>query len=192
MKNNNLVIGKIRTSFGVKGFVKIMNFSGEKDHFFELKEVVLQNGKIREKKKIEEVLPHGNNLVIRFEGIHTPEAAKKYINWEMWVSRENACALGEGEYYLADLYGSALVSTPEKGSKVYGRVKSVICECGTTDFLEVESIGKDLDAGGSEDEKDLTGKEGKKVFLVPFTNKFVGKVDTENKTIELLEEWIIP
>jgi 16S rRNA processing protein RimM len=132
MENNSLVIGKIRTSFGVKGFVKIINFSRENDHFYNLKEVILQSNKVREKKRIEEVLLHGNNLIIKFEGIHTPEQAKKYINWEMWVPREEACALGEGEYYLADLYGSALVSTPEKGSIVYGKVKSVICDCGTT------------------------------------------------------------
>ena len=177
-KNNNLAIGKIRTSFGVKGFVKIISFSGENDHFYNLEEVILQNGRIREKKKIEEVLLHGNDLVIKFEGIRTPEEAKKYINWEMWVSRDKICALGQGEYYLADLYGSALISTPEKGSIVYGKVKSVICDCAASDFLEIEGT--------------KTGEEKEKVFLIPFINKFIGKVDTVNKTIELLEEWIIP
>ena len=177
LKNNNLAIGKIRTSFGVKGFVKIISFSGENDHFYNLEEVILQNesARIREKKKIEEVLLHGNDLIIKFEGIHTPEEAKKYINWEMWVSRDKVCALREGEYYLADLYGTTLVSAPEKGSIVYGKVKSVISDSGTTDFLEVEAVG-----------------EKNKVFLIPFMNKFIGKVDIANKTIELLEEWIIP
>ena len=178
LKNNNLAIGKVRTSFGVKGFVKILSFSGEIDHFYDLEEVILQNNKIREKRKIEQVLQHGNDLVIKFEGIHTPEQARKYINWEMWVPREKVCALDEGEYYLADLYGSTLISTPEKGSIVYGTVKSVICDAGAADLLEIEAV--------------VEGEDKTKIFLIPFINKFVGKVDTANKTIELLEDWIIP
>jgi len=178
LKNNNLAIGKIRTSFGVKGFVKVISFSGENDHFYNLEEVILQNNRIREKKKIEEVLLRENDLIIKFEGIQTPEEAKKYINWEMWVPREKVCALGEGEYYLADLYGCTLISTPEKGSIVYGKVKSVICDCGTADLLEVEAVEAEEDKN--------------KVFLIPFINKFIGKVDIANKTIELLEEWVIP
>ena len=178
-KDNNLAIGKIRTSFGVKGFVKIISFSGENDHFHNLKEVILQNSrKIREKKIIEEVSLHGNDLIIKFEDIHTPEEAKKYINWEIWVSRDKVCALREGEYYLADLYGCTLISTSEKGSKVYGKVKSVICDSGTSDLLEIENLE--------------TKEDKKKIFLIPFLNKFIGKIDIENKTIELLEEWIIP
>ena len=183
LKNNNLAIGKIRTSFGVKGFVKVISFSGENDHFYDLEEVILQNNKIREKKKIEEVSLHGNDLIIKFEGIHTPEEAKKYINWEMWVPREKVCALGEGEYYLADLYGCTLIGTPEKGSLVYGKVKSVICDYGTSDLLEIET---------DEIETSKQGEDKAKVFLIPFLNKFIGKVDLKNKTIELLEEWIIP
>jgi len=177
LKNNSLAIGKVRTSFGVKGFVKILSFSGESDHFYDLEEVILQNNRIREKKKIEKILQHGNDLVIKFEGIHTPEEAKKYINWEIWVPRDKVCALGEGEYYLADLYGSSLISTPEKGSIVYGKVKSVICDAGTADLLEIEA--------NIEEDKS-------KIFLIPFISKFIGKVDIENNTIELLEDWIIP
>ena len=175
LKNNNLAIGKIRTSFGVKGFAKIISFSGENDHFYNLEEVILQNNRIREKKRIEEVLLHGKDLIIKFEGIDTLEEAKKYINYEIWAPREKVCALREGEYYLADLYGSTLISASEKGSVVYGKVKSVICDSGVSDFLEIEPEGID-----------------KKTFLIPFINKFIGKVDIANKTIELLEEWIIP
>ncbi len=177
-KNNNLAIGKIRTSFGLKGFVKVISFSGENSHFYNLQEVILENGRIREKKKIENVSLHGNDLIIKFEGIKTPEEARKYINWEIWVPREKACALGEGEYYISDLYGSALISSAEKGSVIYGKVKSVIYDYGLTDLLEIESTE--------------TGEKEKKTFLIPFINKFIGKIDTENKTIELLEEWIIP
>ena len=193
LKNNNLAIGKIRTSFGVKGFVKIISFSGENDHFYKLEEVILQSDRIREKKKIEEVSIHGNDLILKFKDIHTPEEAKKYINCEIWVPRENVCALGEGEYYLADLSGCTLISTPEKGAIVYGKVKSVICDCGASDLLEIETAktGKAKTGEDKAAEANPT-KANTEVFLIPFLSRFIGKVDIANKTIELLEDWIIP
>lgn len=39
---DEIAIGKIRTSHGVKGFLKVLSFSGETEHFFDLKEFVLK------------------------------------------------------------------------------------------------------------------------------------------------------
>ncbi|MCK5197610.1 MAG: 16S rRNA processing protein RimM, partial [Spirochaetales bacterium] len=45
---DEIAIGKIRTSHGVKGFLKVLSFSGETEHFLELKEFVLKkNGKTK-------------------------------------------------------------------------------------------------------------------------------------------------
>lgn len=170
---NSLVTGKIRTSFGIKGYVKIYNFSGESEHFFKLKQVTLKKGDKSLEKKIEGIKAHGKDLVIKFQGIETPEEAKKYIDWEIWVPREKASPLHEGEFYTADFYGCSLIEPETK--KVYGKVVSILYESGTTDYLEIES----------------SLEEGKK-FLIPFCNQYIGEVDIEKKTIELLAEWIIP
>lgn len=170
---NSLVTGKIRTSFGIKGYVKIYNFSGETNHFFNLKQVTLKKGDKSLERKIEDIKAHGKDLVIKFQGIETPEEAKKYIDWEIWVPREKASPLYDGECYTADLYGCFLVEPETK--KVYGKVVSVLYESGVSDYLEIES----------------SLEKGKK-FLIPFHNQFIGEVDVEKKTIELLTEWIIP
>lgn len=181
--NRNLAIGKIRTSFGVKGYMKVQNFSGETEHFFRLEEISLENGKLREKKRIESVSIHGSDLILKFEGIDSPEEARKYIDWEIWVPRSMASSLGEGEYYIADLCGCTLtgISHGETagGTKVYGKVRSVLYESGTCDYLEIES-------------EETDEKNKKKIFLVPFRKEFIGRVDTESRTIELLADWIIP
>ena len=39
---DDIAIGKIRTSHGVNGFVKVLSFSGQTDHFLKLKEFVLK------------------------------------------------------------------------------------------------------------------------------------------------------
>ena len=163
-----LAIGKIRTSHGVKGYVRIINFSGEKEHFFSLDEVSLESGTGRVRIKIEHIKENRNDILIKFAGIDTPEEAKKYINHEIWVPRENASVLREGEYYFADLCSCFLVT----GDKYHGKVKSVI-DGGAGNLLEVESPEK-------------------KVFLVPFRNEFIGEINIKLKTIELTAEWIIP
>ena len=180
-QNRKLVIGKIRTSYGVKGHVKIFNFSGENDHFFNLEKISLEQGNRKEILKVENVFAHGNDLILKFEGIESPEEAKKYIGWEIWVPRENASVLRDGEYYIADLYGCELVGVSADGEepRLYGVVRSVLYESGTSDYLEIES-------------GELDDKNRKKVFLIPFRKEFIGKVDTAGRTIELLAEWIIP
>ncbi|MDX9801246.1 MAG: ribosome maturation factor RimM [Spirochaetia bacterium] len=180
-ENKNLAIGKVRTSFGVKGHVKIVNFSGESRHFLDLEEISLKYRERSVKKIIEDVSLHGSDVIIKFRGIDTPEDAKKFIDWEIWVPREKACPLYEGEYYLSDLYGCTLVSekTGENSAKVYGKVISVLSESGADDFLEIES-------------SELDEKDRKKIFLVPFKSEFLGNVDIDAGTIELLTEWIIP
>jgi len=177
----NLAIGKVRTSFGVKGHVKILNFSGESGHFFKLEEISLKYRERSVKKTIENVSLHGSDIIIKFKGIDTPEDARKLIDWEIWVPREKACPLEEGEFYFSDLYGCTLIGTEtaEQPAKIYGTVKSVLSESGSDDFLEIESI-------------DFNEKNRKKVFLVPFKSEFLGKIDIEAGTIELLTEWIIP
>jgi len=189
LQSKNLAIGKIRTSFGVKGHVKILNFSGESSHFLKLDIISLEKGQLREKRKIENISVHGADIIIKFEGIDTPEDARKYIDWEIWVPREKASKLKKGEYYIADLIGCTLVP-PKKAAEaaavpapavpaVYGKIISILDGAGINDLLEVESPDPDE-------------KNGKKVFLIPFRSEFIGQVDIEAGTVELTAEWIIP
>ena len=167
-----LVTGKIRTSYGVKGYMKVLSYSGDKDHFSGLKTITLRCGEREFGKKIEDVRTANRDILIKLEGIDSPEEAQKYRNCEILIPRENASKCREGEFYIADLNGCSIV----KDGKNYGKVISVITNS-SSDLLEVES-------------SELTEKGRKKVFLVPFRKEFTGEVDISKKEIELLAEWI--
>lgn len=165
--NDFIAIGNIRTSHGVKGLLKVRSYSGETDHFFELEEVTLKDRRGREKRfDVERCLLNGKELLMKLKGIDSREAGKFYANWEVWVPREKAAPLDEGEFYYADLLGSRLYH----GDVTLGRVVNV-CDGGGGTLIQVER------------------PEGEK-FFVPFRKEFIGEVDIESGAIELLEIWV--
>jgi len=162
-----IAIGKIRTSHGVKGFVKIVSFSGETEHFLQLSNLLLKKDKLEKLYIIEEIKPLGDSLIIKFDGIDTPEKAKTLSGWEIWVPRENAASLSDGEYYHADL---GLCDLYVDG-KVIGHVKSIL-EGGGGELFEVERTSGEI-------------------VLVPFIDEFIGDISIEDKRIELKNTWIL-
>lgn len=164
---SELAIGRIRTSFGVRGHLKVLPYSGETDHFRQLDSVVLSSGSRRKELAVEEVFEQGRDLIIKLSGVDAPEEARTYNGWDILVSRDKAAPLEEGEYYLADLVGC---SVSHSGNAV-GKVIAVV-EGGGGDLLEVER------------------PDGSRCFI-PFRKEFIGAVDTSGGEIELLAEWIL-
>ena len=166
---DKIAIGKVRTSTGVRGYFKILSFSGEFDHFKKLKGKQLEFVKDRKVRTlgVEDVRMSGANLTMKVCGIDSPEEAKKLSGWEIITERANAAVLKPGEYYNKDLCGCSLVDTD---GKAIGTVKSV-CENSVSELLEVET------------------EDG--IRMIPFMNRYVGEVDIEAGTIELIEEWLL-
>jgi len=162
-----IAIGKIRTSHGVHGFVKIVSFSGETNHFFDLKKVLLKSEKMEKEYKIEEMKPMGGSVIIKFDGIDNPEKAKSLSGFEIWVPRESAAALSDGEYYHADLIQCSIQFEDE----IIGHVKSLLEGGGGELFEVVKTSGETV--------------------LIPFRDEFIGDISIEKKLIELKTRWIL-
>ncbi|MDC7220747.1 MAG: ribosome maturation factor RimM [Spirochaetales bacterium] len=168
-----LAIGSIRTSHGVKGLLKVRSFSGETDHFFDLKEVTLRDKRGRTRNfAVERMALNGKDLLMKLRGVDTPELGKTFSGWEIWVPRELAASCDEGEYYFADLVGCRLYHE----DKTLGTVLALTDGGGGT-LMEVE--------------RPAPAEEGEKPgrFYVPFRKEFIGKVDVTEKTVELLVLW---
>src|SRR6056297_2843448 len=163
---DKLAVGIVRTSHGVQGYVKVKSYSGETAHFSEMREVLLIKNKREKAYRIESVKSIHDGVLIKFEGIDTPEAGKLLAGYEIWVERAASAPLAEGEFYAADVIGCHLYF---QGTDV-GEVKAII-ENGATDLLEVKV------------------KEGTRI--VPLTEQFIGKIDVEERTIELKDEWVL-
>lgn len=162
-----IAIGLIRKPHGLKGFMKVTVFSGDLDHFSTLKEFTLQREDRTRQCVVQKVQDIGGELLVKIQGIDSPEAARVYNGWEIWVDRSMAAPLGEQEYYWADLHGCELVYD---GSPV-GQVVSMI-EGPQADLFEVR-------------------KNDGSLCYVPFLDEYVGSVDVKARRIELRVDWIL-
>lgn len=163
---DEIAIGKIRTSHGVLGFLKVLSFSGQTEHFLELKEFVLKkNGKTKVL-AVESIRASGSTIFVKLEGIDSPEVGKTYAGWEIWATRKFAAPLEPGEYYLNDLNGCKIVNS----GKILGRIIG-ISENRINDLLEVKT------------------ENG--VFIIPFKDEFIGDVDIASHKVELKAVWLL-
>lgn len=160
-----LAIGKLTKPFGVKGGIKALSFSGESAHFLKLRkqkiELRCKNGEILDAMvRLAEM--KGDVIVMYFQGYDTPEKVAKIRGCELWVDRRLASPLEEGEFYMADLIGCTLLykKTP------VGQVIS---------FFEAAQIILEI--------QPVQGK----AFYIPFSGVFIGNINPEQKTIELLD-----
>jgi len=161
-----IATGLIRSSHGVRGFLKVFTYSGEHQHLMELKEVTVKHGSREKIFSVEEVKPFQDGALIKLQGIDSPEEGRIYSNWEIWVERSDAAKLSAGEYYYADLCGSDVVC----GGEVVARVVSV----GATAASELLEVANE-----------------RGTFFIPFVDEFIGEVSVEEKTIELKERRLV-
>jgi 16S rRNA processing protein RimM len=164
------VAGIAASPHGLKGFIKIRPLSGELDHLLALKSVRIRLGTKEKVYMIEESQEVHAAVLMKFQGIDTPEEAKKLTGGELLVDRSQAVPLYDDEYYIEDL----------KGVKVF---------LGGFEGTEIGEITDIMEGGGAELAEIRLANGEKK--LVPFRNEFFGDVDVEKKQAILLQDWIL-
>ena len=163
-----IAVGRVQTSHGLKGYLKVKSLSGEIEHLLRLKSVHLGFPGELSLFPVEDVRRAAGAVLLKLVGIDTREIGAGYRGQFVWVDRRFASVLGQEEYYVADLQGCRLF----QGKELIGSVVAVP-EGGSGDFLEVES------------------PEGKRL-IVPFSKHFVGRVDVADRRIELTEAYEQP
>lgn len=164
-----LATGKILSTHGVLGFVKVHPYSDDSSHFKKLKtiSVKMKNGQLREL-EIEQVKNFGPDLLMKFKNLNSPEETRIFSGCDLLVPREQAAKLAEGKIYTADLEGMKLLYDKEEVAEV------------TSTFEGAQSLLLEV--------KCNDGKER----LVPFMRGiYVSDPDLENGTIELLKKELL-
>lgn len=158
-----LATGVLKGPHGVHGFIKLHSYSQEFEHLLRIDAVLLKKDGSQRSMAIDAVKEAGREILVKFQGIDSPEEARKFNGWEVWVPREHAAGLAQDEFYVADLATCSLTV----GGTVVGSVVGVI-DGPQALLLEVES-----------------NADGKR-YLVPFMATYIGRVDLEKKEMELL------
>ncbi len=148
-----LEIGKIVAIHGLKGEVRVDPWCDYPEFLCEFDELFFSKG--TEKIIIENARPHKNIVIMKIEGIDTPEAAEKLRGKILYISR-NDVELPEGTYFVQDLIGLE-VEDADNGT-VYGRITDVR-NTGANDIYTIKSEEKE--------------------FMFPAVPEFIEKTDIE-------------
>ena len=107
-----LRIGMIGKVHGLKGELKVFPTTEDPRRFSSLKEVILKKEedglfakKNREVREVSSVRYQKDLILLQLKGIDTIEKAEQYRNFSIFVKREDAIPLEEGEHYLGDYLG---------------------------------------------------------------------------------------
>ncbi|MCM1286676.1 MAG: ribosome maturation factor RimM [Clostridium sp.] len=153
-------IGVITKPHGLKGEVKVFPTTDDAKRFKKLKKCVIRTkkGDIEAEKKSCKFFK--NLVILSFVGYDDINEVEAFRNCDIYVSREDAVPLEEGEYYISDVIGSEVYE--DNGSRL-GTVDDVL-QTGANDvFIVAMENGKEL--------------------LVPVINDCVIEIDTEGKKV---------
>ena len=110
-----LRIGVLTSTHGVKGEISVYPTSDDLERFRTLEECFFKIKNEMQPVKVTGCKFKKNMPVLKFEGIDDIDSIEKYKGVELYVDREHAIPLEEGEFYLADIIGFDVVS---EGSKI--------------------------------------------------------------------------
>ena len=136
-----LEIGQIVNTFGIKGMVKIKPFTDDINRFDKLKKVYIKNKDGKKEYQIQEVKYHKNMVLMKLEGVDTPEQADLLRQSYLLVDRADEEPLEEGVYYIVDLLGLEVYTDD---NKLLGKVDDIF-NTGSNDIYVVkDEMGKQI------------------------------------------------
>ncbi len=105
-----LKVGIITKAHGIRGEVRVFPTTDDPARFSRLSSVLVEAGGGVREAKVLGVKYSKNMVILKLEGIDDANEAERYRGRGLFVTRENAVELGEGEYFIADLIGLSVRS----------------------------------------------------------------------------------
>ena len=155
-------VGVISNTHGIRGEVKVYPTTDNVRRFDDLKEVILDTGKEQLNLHVTSVKYFKNMVILKFKGFDNINDIIPYKGMDLLVTRENAIPLEEGEYYIADIIGSKVITDEDK---ILGTLTDVL-QTGANDVYVVKT------------------KDGKEVLL-PSIEECILDRDIENKIVKV-------
>lgn len=160
--NDELQVGVITQTHGIRGEVKVYPTTDDAARFKRLKEVILDTGRERLALKIENVKFFKQFVILKFQGYDSINDIEKYKSSRLLVPREQAVKLKKDEYFVADMIGLKVV----------------------TDEDEEFGILKDVLSTGANDVYVVNRADGTEVLL-PAIRECILKVDMERRIMRV-------
>lgn len=155
-------IGKIVNAVGLKGEVKVYNYSDSEEVYERTPEIYAGDRLL----KVENVRMQKNMVILKLSGIDDRNGAEAAKGTELFITEADLPELPEGQFYIRDLIG---MEVEEQGGSFHGVVTDVLQNT-AQDIFEVK-------------------RDDGKTVLIPKVDAFVQKIDGKERliTVTLIE-----
>lgn len=148
--DKKIIIGKFGSTQGIRGEIKVFPLTDFPDRFDDIKSVFVDDKEIR----ISSTRHHKHFIVMKLDGVNSPEEAARFTNKLLKVKRSDVAPLAEGEYYAFDIVGLSVIN---QEGETLGNVTEII-KTGSNDVYVTKT------------------KEGKQI-LIPALKKVVTEIN---------------
>jgi 16S rRNA processing protein RimM len=156
-----IVVGKITSPFGIKGWVKVHSYTDPEDNMLRYKPWYIERDGEWVSQGVSEGRIHGKALIVHLETVDDRDSAERLKGREIAIRREQLPPPQKGEYYWIDLIGLHVIN--QQG-----------IELGVVDDL--------METGAN----DVLVLKGDKERLIPFVmHEFIKSVDLEKQVIHV-------
>lgn len=149
-----LEIGKIVAVQGLKGEIRVEPWCDSPEFLCEFELLYFNKGETPV--TVVRARPHKNIVLMKIEGVDTPEEAQKLRGKILYMDREDV-ELEEGCYFVQDLIGLEVIDADD--NTVYGKLSQVTAT-GANDVYHI--------------------KNGENEYLIPAIPDVIVKTDIEN------------
>lgn len=155
-------IGSVASTHGVRGEVKVFPTTDDPGRYKKIKEVILDNGKVRKTAHIAETKFFKQMVIVKFAEVNSMDEAQLLRGYDLYVTREHAIPLKKNEYYIADLIGMQVF---DEDDTLLGELEDVL-QTGANDVYVVK-------------------RENEKELLIPAIRDCILSVDVENQKMQV-------
>ncbi|MBB1321328.1 ribosome maturation factor RimM [Shewanella sp. SR43-8] len=165
-----VVLGKLGSSHGIKGWLKITSYTDSVEGIFDYSPWLIKEQGVWREVKVAQWRFQGKAVVAELEGVATREDAQMLTNCEIAIKSEQMKELDDSEFYHRDLIGCEVTNI--NGYNM-GIIEQIV-ETGSNDVLLVKANAKDA--------------FGKAERMIPFVpEQFIKQVDLQGK--QILVDW---
>tara|TARA_B100001029_G_scaffold138033_1_gene117169 strand:+ start:36 stop:545 length:510 start_codon:yes stop_codon:yes gene_type:complete len=160
LNNSFIVIGRITSTHGIKGWVSIESYSSDTEDIFDYKLFLNTNGNF---KRIDisnyRLMP--KKIIAKIKSIDSIDLAEKFIDCKIYIKSNQLSNLDKDEYYWNDLIGCSVYSNEKC---LLGNVTNIIRNS-SSDILVIKN------------------NANQEEILIPFIKDFLLEVNLKEKTI---------
>jgi 16S rRNA processing protein RimM len=150
-----ITIGEVGAPHGCHGEVRVVPLTDFPERFKNTEHVFLSLGNSLVEKAVERTVINQNHVVLKLEGIDSPEQARQLRGALLQVSRQELWPLQDGAYYHFEIVGLKVVTV---AGLAVGEVTEILATGGNDVYVVKGDLGRE--------------------YLVPALRSVVKKIDT--------------